>query len=93
MCMCACVCVEAKGWAVESRVYAEDPYRGFLPSIGPLVTYKEPTLKVNEGQSMCECVRHLSASSFNLMTLMNLLLLLPLLLLPLLIPLALQSRH
>ena len=27
------------GWAIESRVYAEDPYRGFLPSIGRLVRY------------------------------------------------------
>jgi len=31
-----------KGWAIESRVYAEDPLRNFLPSIGPLVTYREP---------------------------------------------------
>jgi propionyl-CoA carboxylase alpha chain len=30
------------GWSVESRVYAEDPYRGFLPSIGRLVRYKPP---------------------------------------------------
>lgn len=30
------------GWAVESRVYAEDPLRNFLPSIGPLLTLKEP---------------------------------------------------
>ena len=30
------------GWAIESRVYAEDPLRKFLPSIGPLITYKEP---------------------------------------------------
>jgi len=29
-------------WAVESRVYAEDPLRNFLPSIGRLATYKEP---------------------------------------------------
>jgi len=36
--------VQPKGWAVESRVYAEDPLRGFLPSIGPLLTYKEPPL-------------------------------------------------
>lgn len=28
---------------MESRVYAEDPLRGFLPSTGPLLTYKEPT--------------------------------------------------
>ena len=30
------------GWAVESRIYAEDPYRGFLPSIGRLVRYQPP---------------------------------------------------
>ena len=30
------------GWAVENRVYAEDPYRGFLPSIGRLVRYAPP---------------------------------------------------
>src|SRR5581483_3098459 len=31
--------VNLTGWAVESRVYAEDPYRNFLPSIGRLVQY------------------------------------------------------
>src|SRR6185312_15812513 len=31
------------GWAVETRVYAEDPYRGFLPSTGRLVRYWPPT--------------------------------------------------
>jgi propionyl-CoA carboxylase alpha chain len=31
-----------KGWAMESRIYAEDPYRGFLPSIGRLVRYAPP---------------------------------------------------
>jgi propionyl-CoA carboxylase alpha chain len=31
-----------KGWAVESRIYAEDPYRQFLPSIGRLVRYEPP---------------------------------------------------
>src|SRR3546814_6921622 len=30
------------GWAIENRVYAEDPYRGFLPSTGRLVRYKPP---------------------------------------------------
>ncbi|MBF9049184.1 acetyl-CoA carboxylase biotin carboxylase subunit [Roseobacter sp. HKCCD9010] len=30
------------GWAIESRLYAEDPYRGFLPSIGRLVRYRPP---------------------------------------------------
>ena len=31
------------GWAIESRLYAEDPYRGFLPSIGRLTRYRPPT--------------------------------------------------
>jgi propionyl-CoA carboxylase alpha chain len=30
------------GWAMESRLYAEDPYRGFLPSIGRLTRYRPP---------------------------------------------------
>jgi propionyl-CoA carboxylase alpha chain len=34
--------VKLNGWAVESRVYAEDPYRNFLPSIGRLTTYRPP---------------------------------------------------
>eukprot|EP01138_Halocafeteria_seosinensis_P012235 gb/GECG01012503.1/.p1 GENE.gb/GECG01012503.1/~~gb/GECG01012503.1/.p1 ORF type:complete len:849 (+),score=120.11 gb/GECG01012503.1/:1-2547(+) len=33
-----------KGWAIESRVYAEDPLRNFLPSIGRLDRYVEPSL-------------------------------------------------
>jgi len=31
-----------KGHAIEARIYAEDPLRGYLPSTGPLVQYKEP---------------------------------------------------
>ena len=34
--------VKLKGWAVESRIYAEDPYRNFLPSTGRLVRYRPP---------------------------------------------------
>jgi propionyl-CoA carboxylase alpha chain len=34
--------VKLNGWAVESRIYAEDPYRGFLPSIGRLTRYRPP---------------------------------------------------
>lgn len=34
--------VKLDGWAVESRVYAEDPTRNFLPSTGRLVTYRPP---------------------------------------------------
>jgi propionyl-CoA carboxylase alpha chain len=34
--------IQINGWAIESRVYAEDPLRNFLPSIGRLSIYKEP---------------------------------------------------
>ena len=34
--------VKPRGWAVEARLYAEDPARGFLPSIGMLNRYQEP---------------------------------------------------
>jgi propionyl-CoA carboxylase alpha chain len=34
--------VKLTGWAVESRVYAEDPYRNFLPSTGRLTRYRPP---------------------------------------------------
>jgi len=37
------------GWAVESRVYAEDPTRSFLPSTGRLVKYRPPTEGVSAG--------------------------------------------
>ena len=35
--------VVLKGWAIESRLYAEDPVRGFLPSTGRLVRYQSAT--------------------------------------------------
>ncbi len=45
--------VTLSGWAMESRVYAEDPLRGFLPSIGRLVRYIAPeeseTVRVDTG--------------------------------------------
>ncbi len=34
--------VKLNGWAIESRLYAEDPYRNFLPSIGRLSRYRPP---------------------------------------------------
>jgi propionyl-CoA carboxylase alpha chain len=34
--------VTMTGWAMESRVYAEDPFRNFMPSTGRLVRYAEP---------------------------------------------------
>jgi len=39
--------VQLKGWAIENRVYAEDPYRGFLPSTGRLVRYRPPAVAAN----------------------------------------------
>ncbi|WEK44952.1 MAG: acetyl/propionyl/methylcrotonyl-CoA carboxylase subunit alpha [Candidatus Sphingomonas colombiensis] len=45
--------VKINGWSVENRVYAEDPYRGFLPSIGRLVRYNPPAatdgVRVDDG--------------------------------------------
>jgi propionyl-CoA carboxylase alpha chain len=41
--------VKLTGWAVESRVYAEDPYRGFLPSTGRLVRYRPPAEQQENG--------------------------------------------
>src|SRR5581483_987760 len=41
--------VKIGGWAVEARVYAEDPYRGFLPSTGRLVRYRPPKEGTHEG--------------------------------------------
>jgi propionyl-CoA carboxylase alpha chain len=34
--------VRMDGWAIEARVYAEDPFRGFLPSTGRLTRYRPP---------------------------------------------------
>jgi propionyl-CoA carboxylase alpha chain len=34
--------VKLDGWSIETRIYAEDPYRGFLPSTGRLVRYRPP---------------------------------------------------
>jgi len=41
--------VKLKGWAVEARVYAEDPYRNFLPSTGRLTRYRPPDERVSGG--------------------------------------------
>ena len=34
--------ISINGWAIENRLYAEDPYRNFLPSIGRLIRYRPP---------------------------------------------------
>ncbi|MEZ5714428.1 MAG: acetyl/propionyl/methylcrotonyl-CoA carboxylase subunit alpha [Paracoccaceae bacterium] len=41
--------VKIDGWAIENRLYAEDPYRNFLPSIGRLSTYRPPAEVVEPG--------------------------------------------
>jgi propionyl-CoA carboxylase alpha chain len=45
--------VNLKGWSIESRIYAEDPTRGFLPSVGRITEYKIPTngghIRVDDG--------------------------------------------
>ncbi|WPE20182.1 Acetyl-/propionyl-coenzyme A carboxylase alpha chain [Shinella zoogloeoides] len=46
--------IKLNGWAVESRLYAEDPYRNFLPSIGRLTRYRPPA----EGRSGDTVVRN-----------------------------------
>jgi len=40
--------VKINGWAIENRLYAEDPYRNFLPSIGRLTRYRPPAEEVTE---------------------------------------------
>ncbi|GGL41932.1 acetyl-CoA carboxylase biotin carboxylase subunit [Caulobacter rhizosphaerae] len=41
--------LKINGWAIESRIYAEDPYRKFLPSIGRLVRYAPPAEGEQDG--------------------------------------------
>ena len=41
--------VKLTGWAVETRIYAEDPYRNFLPSTGRLVKYRPPAEVSKDG--------------------------------------------
>ena len=44
--------IKLNGWAIESRIYAEDPYRNFLPSIGRLVKYRPPAEQVRDGVTL-----------------------------------------
>jgi len=44
--------IRLNGWAVESRIYAEDPNRNFLPSIGRLVRYREPEAGELQGRTI-----------------------------------------
>ncbi|MFQ8430608.1 acetyl-CoA carboxylase biotin carboxylase subunit [Amaricoccus sp. W119] len=44
--------VKLNGWAIESRLYAEDPYRNFLPSIGRLTRYRPPAEEAGSGHAV-----------------------------------------
>ena len=44
--------IKLAGWAVESRIYAEDPYRNFAPSIGRLVRYRPPAEGKHDGVTL-----------------------------------------
>ncbi|MEL6289544.1 MAG: biotin/lipoyl-containing protein, partial [Pseudomonadota bacterium] len=44
--------VKLDGWAIESRIYAEDPYRNFLPSIGRLTRYQAPAEYTRDGMTV-----------------------------------------
>lgn len=49
---------QPKGWAVECRMYAEDPSKGFMPSIGRLTRYMEPKgvgIRVDSGVAEGVC--------------------------------------
>ena len=41
--------IRLNGWAIEARIYAEDPYRGFLPSTGRLTRYRPPDEGARDG--------------------------------------------
>ena len=44
--------LKINGWAMESRLYAEDPYRNFLPSIGRLTRYRPPQEIAEKGRAV-----------------------------------------
>src|SRR5262249_8542741 len=58
--------VKLTGWAVESRVYAEDPTRNFLPSTGRLTTYRPPGEKPEKGLTVRNDAGFLEGGEFSI---------------------------
>lgn len=51
--------VKIDGWAIENRIYAEDPYRGFLPSTGRITRYRPPIQSLSPlGERLGEGATH-----------------------------------
>ena len=44
--------IKPKGWAIEARIYAEDPLRNFLPAIGKLSRYVLPPQPANKDHAV-----------------------------------------
>ena len=55
--------VQLNGWAIESRLYAEDPYRNFLPSTGRLTRYRPPAEKRDAEHARAQRHRRLSKAA------------------------------
>ncbi len=58
--------IKIDGWAIENRVYAEDPYRGFLPSTGRLVRYRPPNSSPERGGGPAQLVEGHTPESLTL---------------------------
>ncbi len=56
--------VGVNGWAIETRVYAEDAYRGFLPSIGRLVRYRPPAAAMHQAPFAAEGAQPMQPTAY-----------------------------
>jgi propionyl-CoA carboxylase alpha chain len=54
--------VRLDGWSIENRVYAEDPYRGFLPSTGRLIRYNPPEAAAHQSPMLASASHGVSTT-------------------------------